>query len=81
MNLPDSQESILEWELQKKLGENVNNSAQLIIYKDWFETFDTRHGVASKPQAKNELITVLKEKGRESISTRELFNQRCKIFL
>ena len=38
-----------------------------MIHKDWFEVFATRHGIATEPNAKNELITVLKEKGHKII--------------
>ena len=56
---------------EKKPNENINNLTQLLIYKDWFETFATCHGIATEPHAKNELITFLKEKGHKIISTRE----------
>ena len=57
--------------LKKNPNENINNLTQLLIHKDWFETFATRHGIATEPQAKSELITVLKEKGHKIINTRE----------
>ena len=56
---------------KKKTNENINNLTQLLIHKDWFETFATRHGIATEPQAKSELITVLKGKGHKIINTRE----------
>ena len=57
--------------LKKTPNENINNLTQLLIHKDWFETFATRHGITAEPQAKSELITVLKEKGHKIINTRE----------
>ena len=48
-----------------------NNLTQLLIHKDRFEAFATRHGIATEPHAKNELITVFKEKGYKIINTRE----------
>ena len=57
--------------LQKKPNENVHNLTQLLIHKDRFETFATRHGITTEPYAKNELITVFKEKGFKIINTRE----------
>ena len=47
--------------LQKNRNENVNNLTQLLIHKDRFETFATRHGIAIEPGAKNELFAVLKK--------------------
>ena len=55
---------------EKKSNENINLT-QLLIHKDQFETFATRHGIATEPHAKNELITVLKEKGHKVINTKE----------
>ena len=55
----------------KKTNENMNNLTQLLIQKDRFETFAARHGIATEPHAKNEVIIVLKEKGHKIISTRE----------
>ena len=57
--------------LKKKTNENLNNLTQLLIHKDWFETFATRHGIVTELHAKYELITVLKEKGHEIINIRE----------
>ena len=56
---------------KKKTNENINNLTQLLIHKDRFETFATLYGIAAKPLAKNELITVFKEKGHKIINTRE----------
>ena len=52
-------------------NENVNNLTQLSIHKDWFKTFANLHGITKVLDAKNELITVLKEKGHKMFSTRE----------
>ena len=66
-----SQSIYLNGNSEKNPNENINNLTQLLIHKDWFETFATRHGIATEPQAKSELITVLKEKGHKIINTRE----------
>ena len=59
-----SQSIYLSGNSEKKTpNENINNLTQLLIHKDRFETFATLFGIAVKPQAKNELIAVLKEKG------------------
>ena len=55
---------------EKKSNENINLT-QLLIRKDQFETFATRHGIATEHHAKNELIIVLKEKGHKVINTKE----------
>ena len=55
---------------EKKSNENINLT-QLLIHKDQFETFATRHGIATEHHAKNELIIVLKEKGHKVINTKE----------
>ena len=41
------------------------------MHKYWFETFATRHVIATEPHAKNELITVVIEKDHKIISIRE----------
>ena len=56
--------------LKKKTNENINIPTHLLIYKDRFKTYATRHGIATEPHAKNELITVLKEKSHKIISAR-----------
>ena len=55
----------------EKKTKRKHNLTQLLIHKDCFETFATRHGIATEPQAKTELIKVLKGKGHKTIDTRE----------
>ena len=49
-------------ETLKKRNENLNNLTQLIIRKDWFETFATRHSIDTEDHAYKKLITVFIKK-------------------
>ena len=37
---------------QNKTNAKVDNVTQLMIHKDWFQVFATRHGIATEPNPK-----------------------------